>query len=410
MDTTTNSGNSKKFWRYGSAAAIAAAHQSDDEDLDVNNRLRMNVDDEDEEEEILEMDFESGHDDRFEETYQAKCGSHPRHRWRGCQAEAAGHNDDDDELSESDQKLVHATIGSVRPDHIQCNCLNARCKIVRYLKKSHHGNAMSTSSSASSICQKNDLSTMSPPKAKSLKIDKEEFRRVHQELILLAGGKEKSTKVYEQICKIANGQTRVNSKSNSNTALMQLCSTTFKDESDPTRSEERSMLYAQIYAIIKLYMDLDPEALFVRNVQDAGALELAALTNKVVVTKYLVMLYTIYGRDVNAPNQRGHTLLHLLARKGDDCSDTIEMLLAMKVFSEDGTASQRLLRMDVLNEGKKTPLDVATACIDLFSCGKDRTLYTRVISIFHNAIEEEARQLVSDTQHRDSKLTFRNAF
>ena len=66
MDTTTNSGNSKKFWRYGSAAAIAAAHQSDDEDLDVNNRLRMNVDDEDEEEEILEMDFESGHDDRFE--------------------------------------------------------------------------------------------------------------------------------------------------------------------------------------------------------------------------------------------------------------------------------------------------------------------------------------------------------
>jgi hypothetical protein len=67
-----------------------------------------------------------------------------------------------------------------------------------------------------------------------------------------------------------------------------------------------------------------------------------------VVTKYLAMLHTIYGRDVNAPNLRGHTLLHLLARKGDDCADTIEALLAMHVVSEDGRTSQRLLRMDVL--------------------------------------------------------------
>lgn len=390
----TTASNSARYWRY------------DDEDLDINSRIGMTVGedvDDDDDDEILDMDFESAADDTFDESYQAKCGAHTRHRWKVCsgEAEEAG-----DELSESDRKLVQAAIGSVRADHIQCNCFNARCKIVRYLKKSHQASL--------STCQiqRNDSSSSqsSSTSTARLQIAKDDFRRTHEDLVTLAGGKEKAAKVYEHISKLANGQTRINSKAACNTALMQLCSTTFKDESDPTRSGERSMLYAQIYAIIKLYMDLDPEALFVRNSQDAGALELAALTNKVVVSKYLLMLHTIYGRDVNAPNQRGHTLLHLLARKGDDCADAIEALLGVKVVSCDGSASQRLLRMDVLNEGKKTPLDVATACVDLFSCGKDRTLYTRVISIFHSAIEEEARQLVSDTQKRSSSLTFRNAF
>ena len=143
--------------------------------------------------------------------------------------------------------------------------------------------------------------------------------------------------------------------------------------------------------------------------QDAGALELAALTNKVVVSKYLVMLHTIYGRDVNAPNKRGHTLLHLLARKGDDCAETLEALLNIRITSENGSRSHRLLRMDVLNEGKKTPLDVATACVDLFSTGKDRAIYSRVIAIFHNVIEEEARELELEAEAQQ-QLTFQNNF
>ena len=145
--------------------------------------------------------------------------------------------------------------------------------------------------------------------------------------------------------------------------------------------------------------------------QDAGALELAALTNKVVVSKYLSMLHTIYGRDVNAPNKRGHTLLHLLARKGDDCAETLEALLKIGLVSEDGSRSQRLLRMDVLNEGKKTPLDVATACVDLFSTGKDRAIYSRVIDIFHNAIENEANEWeLENSSHQQQQLTFQNNF
>ena len=143
-------------------------------------------------------------------------------------------------------------------------------------------------------------------------------------------------------------------------------------------------------------------------------MELAALTNKVVVSKYLSMLHTIYGRNVNAPNKRGHTLLHLVARKGDDCAETLESLLNIRLVSDDGSRSQRLFRMDVLNEGKKTPLDVATACVDLFSTGKDRAIYSRVIAIFHNAIEEEARELELETNSQQEKqiqqLTFQNNF
>jgi hypothetical protein len=405
------------YWRY----------ESDDDDLDVNNRIPVTQDPEDEEEdEILEMDFQSSYErnpsgETFEESYMAKCGGHqrPSLRWRLCQG------DDEAELSESDRKMVRAAIGSVRSDHVRCNCLNLHCKIVRYLKSQKESSTTTLTPTAETV-KINDLNqtTTTAMSQQHFQIAKEDFRRVHEELICLAGGKEKAEKVYQKICQLAKGQTRVDSKSTCNTALMQLCSTTFKDESDPNRCNERNMLYAQIYSITKLYMDLDPEALFVRNTQDAGALELAALTNKVVVAKYLVMLHTIYGRDVNAPNQRGHTLLHLLARKGDDCADTLEALLAVRVVSEDKLESRRLLRMDVLNDGKKTPLDVATACVDLFSIGKDRTIFTKVIAIFHGAIEEEARQLVGGIQQQQQQqqqqhhqhhqhkngLTFRNDF
>ena len=409
MENSSEDGAS--YWRYDDDV------HSDDEDLDVNNRITSlnNHDEEDEDEELEMMEVESavvGGGPSDEDSYQAKCGAHPRPslRWRLCR-------DEDQELSESDRKMVRATIGSVHADHIQCNCLNSRCKIVRYLK-SHHGGkdtagVTGVSSPVKESCQikRNDLNaatTSTTASHRHLQIAKDDFRRVHDELIALAGGKERATKVYQKICDLAKGQTRVDSKSSSNTALMQLCSTMFKDETDPTRTQERMMLNAQIYALAKLYMDLDPEALFVRNTQDAGALELAALTNKVVVAKYLVMLHTIYGRDVNAPNQRGHTLLHLLARKGDDCAETLEALLGLRVVSEDGLVSRPLLRMDVLNEGKKTPLDVATACVDLFSIGKDRTIFTRTIAIFHGAIEDEARRLEeSDTL---SSLTFQNDF
>jgi hypothetical protein len=64
--------------------------------------------------------------------------------------------------------------------------------------------------------------------------------------------------------------------------------------------------------------------------QDASALDYALLTNKINVAKYLSMLYFLYGKDVNEKNSKGHTILHLAARRGDLCSQTLEELL--KVF------------------------------------------------------------------------------
>ena len=261
MNSLENSSSAATFWHY----------ESDDENLDENHDLHFRhgdniAQDELDNDQILEMDTEpsSSSSDAFDDSYQAKCGSHPRPslRWRLCQV------DDDQELSEKDRNMVQETIGSVRADHVQCNCLNTRCKIVRYLKTHQNKEAVREPCQMS----RNDLNVPTPtptssPVSSRLQIAKDDFRQVHEQLISLAGGKERATNVYQKICALAKGQTRVDSSSSSNTALMQLCSTTFKDESDPTRCEERMMLNAQIYALVKLYMDLDPEALFVRNSQ-----------------------------------------------------------------------------------------------------------------------------------------------
>lgn len=157
-------------------------------------------------------------------------------------------------------------------------------------------------------------------------------------------------------------------------------------------------------------MTLDPEALFVRNSQEAGALDLAALTNKVCVSKYLAMLHTLYGKDVNQRNNKGHTLLHLLARKGDESAETLESLLQIYLYSNDASDRTKLFRMDILNDGKKTPLDVAVACVDIFTTGKDRTLYTKTLGVFHNAIQDDANDLQKKTEAYEARTTFLNQF
>lgn len=155
-----------------------------------------------------------------------------------------------------------------------------------------------------------------------------------------------------------------------------------------------------------MYISLDPEALFVRNSQDAGALDLAALTNKVCVSKYLAMLHALYGKDVNQKNNMGHTLLHLLARKGDESAETLESLLQIYLYSKNATDRTKLFRMDILNNGNKTPLDVAVACVDIFSSGKDRALYTMTLGVFHNAIQEDAMDLQRKTEAHRARIRF----
>jgi len=128
------------------------------------------------------------------------------------------------------------------------------------------------------------------------------------------------------------------------------------------------------------------------------------------VSKYLAMLHTLFGKDVNEKNSKGHTLLHLLARKGDDSAETLESLLQLYLCTNDASERMKLYRMDILNDGKKTALDVAVACVDLFTTGKDRTLYTKTLEVFHNVIHDDAIDLQKKTEAYESKTTFLNLF
>jgi hypothetical protein len=53
----------------------------------------------------------------------------------------------------------------------------------------------------------------------------------------------------------------------------------------------------------------------------------------------------------------------------------------------------RLFRLDVVNGGAKTPLDVAMACeLNSRKDGTSDTQYKKVISYFHDTIVEEAEE------------------
>ena len=129
------------------------------------------------------------------------------------------------------------------------------------------------------------------------------------------------------------------------------------------------------------------------SLQNVTALELAALSDNAPVAAYLARLLESLGYDPNEANSQGHTVLHLLARKGDDCSRTLERLLGMRKAVRP---SERLFRIDVVNKGRKTPLDVATTCSHMFSTGKDRAVYTQTINHFHDVIIAEADCLMDN--------------
>lgn len=120
---------------------------------------------------------------------------------------------------------------------------------------------------------------------------------------------------------------------------------------------------------------------------------MAALNDKVNVAVFLARLLEGKGFDPNAPNDQGHTVLHLLARKGDECSLTLEALLAMRKKSNP---EDRLFRIDVVNQGHKTPLDVAVICSHRFATGKDRAIYTETINLFQEVIFDEAKNLLDN--------------
>jgi hypothetical protein len=97
---------------------------------------------------------------------------------------------------------------------------------------------------------------------------------------------------------------------------------------------------------------------------------------------------------VNETNQLGHTVLHFLARKGDQSADTLQELLKLKNPSNNSSSAPfgRMFRIDVVNGGAKTPLDVAMACERSRKDDASDTQYRKVISYFHDVIVEEAEE------------------
>ena len=167
------------------------------------------------------------------------------------------------------------------------------------------------------------------------------------------------------------------------------------------RTPSNASLYRQIASFVRLYLESNPELIYARNARGENALVFAATTNKSAVSCYLAQLYS----DPNERDGEGHTVLHMMARKGDDCADALEDMLALR-----GSDGRRLFRLDMVNAGGKTPLDVAVACRDLYSTGRTRAVYERVIAAFHRVIEEDAREMMMAASEEDvtAPMTFRN--
>ena len=318
-----------------------------------------------------------------------------------------GNEDKNGEVEEDGSQLPFATIGEVShltpPDQLRCNCFDTKCEIKQYLR------------------QARQLGT--PSRSRTPVIDA--FSRLHRgspysDLLLAAqrrllseasGGPAAVAAVYESCLRLHTRDAEVLSDKASeagDTVLMMLCGRAPCGAKDSSGSD--GVLIGQITAFIRLYLEFKPELLFVRNNEGSNALVLASLSNKTAVATYLALIYADLGRDPNEADAShgGHTVLHVMARKGDDCVDTLEELLQLRRMesnsSEDTNMSTaasllcpapsgRLLRLDVVNDGGKTPLDVAVACREIFSTGSGRTIYTQVIQAFHDVIEEEAKEI-----------------
>ena len=76
--------------------------------------------------------------------------------------------------------------------------------------------------------------------------------------------------------------------------------------------------------------------------QNVSALDLTALNDKATIAVFLARILESQGFDPNAPNDQGHTVLHLLAQKGDKCAATLEALLSMV---QENKNSKRLLHI-----------------------------------------------------------------
>ncbi|XP_059083546.1 uncharacterized protein LOC131880845 [Tigriopus californicus] len=340
-------------------------------------------------------------------------------------------SDDDEEEEEEEEpiiglNLIPSFFRSEAPSReAMCNCLEVKCGILPSCQTCASNGGNSGSSSYATVTptlkkvktSTEDESMTTLPQYLSsnalysrLHAPSSELEKLQLELIRQTGGHSAAISIYDKSHGLSKRHANVLSCSASpdgDTVLMQLCTRTPKDK------ESQELLSGQILAFIRLYVENDQSLLFVRNTTGLNALAIAGITNKRTVSHYLVRLYQAMDQDLNEQNAHGQTLLHLLARQGDSCSDTLDLLLNLKHSVMDKT---RLFRYDVVDQAQRTPLDEAMTSANIYSTGKSRRVFQETVRLFYDVIQEDAAQLVEGSQDHNrttsssssSTLTFRN--
>lgn len=304
---------------------------------------------------------------------------------------------------------------------LKCNCQRENCAIRTFLQQRQQGtsgrsrNNLSMMSS-SGTCQsgtntmqgkEDEVLTTSLPKLPES--SPPELFAAHQELIASAGGRIRVTHTYrhlKDLLECAPDFLEPSAPAGDDVSLLMLLCDQPCGKHDTVRNTRNLLhIFTVTMALFPLSgLGVSPELLFQRNYHENTALELAALSNKAEVVRYLGLLHSALGtgsRDVNDTNSAGHSVLHLLARKGDHAGDALEALLTLE------SGGKRVARLDVVNEGSKTPLDVANCCRSSYT----QVSYHRVISLFHKTITDQVLELMSNTSSPStSQSTPRNQF
>jgi hypothetical protein len=313
-------------------------------------------------------------------------------------------DDDDEDLLDG----LASTVGNrdllPSASSLSCSCFDPNCRIKRYFRL--RTRRQLREEAAQRQKENGDPSDCKAFAGLHLSSDGDggAILAAQQRLLREAGGAETVTNVYQCCLGLYKRDPQVLSAEASeagDTVLTLLCSRTFE-----AGSEGERLLLGQIMAFVRLYLEVNPEMLFARNRQGSNALILSALSNKASVAAYLALIYADRGRDANEADDDGHTVLHVMARKGDDCAETLEEMLRLR---DPSSKKKSLFRLDVVNAGGKTPLDVAVACQVLFATGSGRIIYDRIITAFHDVIEDEAREMgvKMEEEEEDDKKTIR---
>lgn len=303
-------------------------------------------------------------------------------------------NDGDESPDEEDPEIINfqlpKSFAHLPISSTSCQCFDPECKIKRHLN--YRRRQEEKMKKKKSICHKSQY--------EDIHKNHESLNEARSALIRIAGGPEAMRDIYQKCAEMCQTNPKVfDPKAEPSTILAQLCYRVPENQlagmlgADDGASRDlehrKKVLIGQINAFIQLFIENGhSDMIFERNIEGYNALELAGLTDKAEVVIYLIRLYQVFNRDVNEQNKHGHTALHILARKGDDCANTLDRVLRLK--DDEG---KRLFKLDVINHGQKTPLDVAMVCSEMFNTGSKRVVYKEVINIFHKVIEDEAEEM-----------------